>query len=108
MVKDREEQYDLIKEIHVKYDQKIVEFLRESNYRYKICEYKDFSPYQTKEDIEEEILSIEITKDLYEDLDKLCKINNWDTNEKIISILGSAVFSADIESKNGFKHVENF
>ena len=100
--------YDLVEEIHVKSDPEILKWLKDNNYAYKIHEIKDLVPYQTKEEIDEKISLIEIPKELYRDLENLCKINNWDTDEKILNILEDAVFSAEIEDRNGFKSVINF
>lgn len=52
---------------------------------------------------------ISIPQNLYEQLDELCKMNDWDTRKKIISMFKSEIISAEIiETKNGQKHVINF
>ncbi len=55
-----------------------------------------------------ETIKIEIPIDISQGIDNLCKINNWDTIKKIIDILDTAVFSAEILDHNGFKQVINF
>ena len=54
-----------------------------------------------------EVKEISIPKKLYQDLQFLCNINNWDTNKKIINILQVSVESADILDGE-FKQVINF
>jgi len=86
--------------------------LKENNVKFqvwKLHELKDLLELKEEdyEPLEKEI-NVSIPKALYNDLDKLCKINNWDTDEKIIELLGEAVFSAEIDGPNGFKRVINF
>lgn len=100
--------FDLVKEIITKYDPEILKWLKDNHYKYKVCEIKDTTKYQTEEEINEELPLIAIPKEIYRDLDDLCKINNWDVDKKIIGILRNAVFSAEIHDKDGFKQVINF
>lgn len=66
--------YDLIKEIKTEYKQEIVNWLKDNHYNYKVCEYKDFTPYETKEQTEEVFPLIEVEKESYEKLNKLSEI----------------------------------
>ena len=110
-----DEMFDLSYIIHIEkkqFPKKIIELLKRNNVKFGVwklynqkAEYEDETPEKNNT---EETITISIPKDLYLDLDKLCKINNVDTNKKIISILGKAVFSAEIDNENGFKHVGNF
>ena len=103
-----EKKYDLIKEIRTKYSPETVKLLIENNITYQVCEYKDYSPYQTKEEIEKEFPLIEIPEDLFQELKRLCKINNIDVYDKIIRILREAVNSGEIIKDDGSNHVINF
>lgn len=70
---------------------------------------KEWNTGRIKTNKEETItISISIPKELYDTIDELCKINNLDTNDKINNILGTAVFSAEIDEDAGHKHVFNF
>ena len=59
-------------------------------------------------DQDKKMRNISIPAKLYNDLNELCKINNLDTDKKIIELLGESVFSAEISDENGFKHISNF
>ena len=92
--------------------EKAINFLKENNVKFqvwKLHEIKELLELK-EEDYEplEKTINVSIPEDLYNDLDKLCKINNWDTDEKIIELLREAVFSAEIDGPNGFKRVMNF
>ena len=100
--------FDLVKEIRTEYNQAILNWLKDNHYNYNVWEIKDLSPYQTKEENHEKTHFIAIPDNLYNDLDKLCRINNWDTDKKIIELLKDDVFSAEIVNRNGFKQVINF
>lgn len=54
-----------------------------------------------------ELMKIEIPRKVYQDLQFLCKINNWDTDKKIVKILEVSVESAEILDGE-FKQVINF
>jgi len=54
-----------------------------------------------------ELMKIEIPRKVYQDLQFLCKINNWDTDKKIVRILEVSVESAEILDGE-FKQVINF
>jgi len=86
--------------------EKIINFLKENNIKFQVwklheLEGEDYKPL-------EKTINVSIPEELYNELDKLCKINNWDTDEKIINILGEAKFSAEIDGPDGFKRVINF
>jgi len=70
-------------------------------------EYNDDTP-EENENNKEETITISIPKELYNKVEALCKINNLDTNDKIIDILGTTVLSAEIDEEAGHKHVFNF
>lgn len=53
-------------------------------------------------------IKIEIPIELYQEIANLCKINNLDTNKKIIMLLETDVFGAEIDYEQGNKHVFNF
>lgn len=63
--------YNLIKEILVKYEPEITQWLKEKQYKYKILEIKDLAPYQTKEEIEEDVPLVYIDPILFHKLDKI-------------------------------------
>ena len=91
---------------------KLINFLKENNIKFqawKLHEIKDLQELK-EEDYEsfKKEINISIPEKLYNELNKLCKINNLDTDEKIINILGDSVFSAEISDENGFKQVDNF
>lgn len=54
-----------------------------------------------------ELMKIEIPRKVYQDLQFLCKINNWDTDKKIVKVLEVSVESAEILDGE-FKQVVNF
>jgi len=89
----------------------VIELLKKNNVKFGVWEL-----YNQKEELEniseennkEETITIYIPKELYNKVEELCKINNLDTNDKIINILGDAVFSAEIDYEDGHKHVFNF
>jgi hypothetical protein len=92
--------------------EKVVNFLKESNVKFQVWKLHEIEELlELKEEDYgplEKTINISIPKELYNDLDKLCKINNWDTDKKIIELLGASVFSAESDGPNGFKRVINF
>ena len=70
---ENKKKYDIIKEIRVKYSPKLVKLLIENDIKYEKCKYKDYSPYQPKEYIEEYPL-ISIDSELYSKLKKISEI----------------------------------
>ena len=66
--------YDIVKEITTEYNPEIINWLKERNYKYKIETYRDFSPYQTKEEINEEYPLVEIDPELYQKIKKISEI----------------------------------
>ena len=107
--KSIENQIEISYDIHLKCSEKTINLLKENNVKFQVWKlhelkeenYLDYEPL-------EKTTYISIPDALYIKLDKLCKINNWDTDKKIINILGEAVFSAEIDGPNGFKRVINF
>lgn len=107
-----ENQIEISYDIHLKCSEKAIKLLKENNVKFqvwKLHEIKEILELK-EEDYEplEKTINVSIHEKLYNELDKLCKINNWDTNEKIIRILGDVIFSAEIDGPNGFKRVINF
>ena len=104
-----EKQIEITYYIHLKASKKAINLLKENNVKFQVWklhelkeeDYGDYEPL-------EKTIYISIPEVLYNKLDKLCKINNWDVDEKIINILGEAKFSAEIDRPNGFKRVINF
>lgn len=92
--------------------EKVVNFLKENNVKFQVWKRHELIELQElkEEDYEplEKAINVSIPEKLYNELDKLCKINNWETDKKIIELLGESVFSAEIDESNGFKHVDNF
>ena len=86
--------------------EKVINFLKENNTKFQVWRLHELK----EEDYEplEKTIYVSIPEALYNQLDKLCKINNWDTDKKIINILGEANFSAEISDENGFKQISNF
>ena len=74
MKKMPEKKYDLIKEIRTKYSPETVKLLIEKRIKYEIHVYKDYSPYQTKEEIEEIIPFVEIKKEVYDKIKRISEI----------------------------------
>ena len=92
------------------YPKDAIELLKKNNVKFGI--WKLFNQKEELENIpeennKEETITISIPKELYNKVEELCKINNLDTNDKIINILGDAVFSAEIDYEKGYKHVLN-
>ena len=92
--------------------EKAINYLKENNIKFQVWKLHEIEELQElkEEDYEplEKATNVSIPEELYNELNKLCKINNWDTDKKIIEILGESVFSAEISDENGFKHVDNF
>ena len=86
--------------------EKVINFLKENNTKFQVWKLHELK----EEDYEplEKTIYVSLPEALYNQLDKLCKINNWNTDKKIIEILGESVFSAEIDGSNGFKRVINF
>ena len=86
--------------------EKTINFLKENNVKFQVWKLHEL----IEEDYEllEETVNVSIPEELYNELDKLCKINNLDPDKKIIELLGASVFSAEISDENGSKHVDNF
>ncbi len=63
---------------------------------------------QNNQNNQNKTIKIEIPIELYQEIANLCKINNLDTNKKIIQLLETDVFSAEIDYEQGNKHVFNF
>lgn len=102
-----DEKFETLFEIHTKgYPKEIIGFMKERNISFKAWKIHDFK--QDQQEIDEELPLIAIPKKLYKDLEDLCKINNLNTDDKIIEILGNMVFSAEISEEDGHKHVFNF
>ena len=66
--------YDLVKEIRTEYNQEILDWLKENHYKFKILKIKDLVPYQTKEEINEELPFVELDPELYQKLKKISEI----------------------------------
>lgn len=92
--------------------EKVVNFFKENKVKFQVWKLHEIEELQEskEEDYEplEKTINVSIPEELYNKLDKLCKINNWDTDKKIITLLGDSVFSAEIDGPNGFKRVINF
>ncbi|GAH70496.1 unnamed protein product [marine sediment metagenome] len=73
---ENEIKYDLIRGIRTENNQEIIDFLKEKGYKFEIFEYKDFSPYQTKEDIEQEPPLVEIKQEYYDNLKMISELTN--------------------------------
>ena len=107
--KSIETQIEIRYDIHLKCSEKAISLLKENNVKFQVWklhelkeeDYGDYEPL-------EKTIYVSIPEVLYNQLDKLCKINNWNTDKKIINILGEANFSAEISDENGFKQVTNF
>lgn len=86
--------------------EKVINFFKENNVKFQVWKLHELK----EEDYEplEKTVSVSIPEELYNELDKLCKINAWDTDKKIIELLGESVYSAEISDENGFKQVHNF
>ena len=107
--KSIETQIEIRYDIHLKCSEKAISLLKENNVKFQVWKLhelkeEDYGDYESLEKTK----YISIPEVLYTKLDKLCKINNWDVDEKIIGLLGEAVFSAEISEENGFKQVTNF
>ena len=104
-----EKQIEITYYIHLKASKKAINLLKENNVKFQVWklhelkeeDYGDYEPL-------EKTIYISIPEVLYDKLDKLCKINNWAVDEKIIQILEESVFSAETSDENGFKQVTNF
>jgi hypothetical protein len=99
-------------DIHLKCSEKAINLLKENNIKFQVWKLHEIKELQElkEEDYEplEKTIAVSVPEELYNELDKLCKINAWDTNEKIIKLLRESVFSAEISDENGFKQVHNF
>ena len=99
-------------DIHLKCSEKAINLLKENNIKFQVWKLHEIKELlELKEDDYEPLekaINVSIPEELYNELNKLCKINNWDTDEKIIEILGESVFSVEIDGPNGFKRVINF
>jgi len=112
--KSIENQIEISYDIHLKCSEKVISLLKKNNVTFqvwKLYELKDLQ--ELKEEnygplALEKTINVSIPEELYNKLDKLCTINNWDTDKKIIELLGESVFSAEIDESNGFKRVINF
>ncbi len=49
----KQEQFNLVKEICIEYNTEIITLLKEKGFKYRIWEMKDFTPYQTEEELQE-------------------------------------------------------
>ena len=110
--KSIENQIEITYDIHLKCSKKAIRLLKENNIKFQVWENHELKDLQelNEEDHEplEKMIFVSIPEKLYNELDKLCKINNLNTDEKIINLLGESVFSAEISNENGFKRVFNF
>jgi len=110
--KSIENQIEISYDIHLKCSEKTINLLKENNVKFQVWENHELKDLQelNEEDHEplEKMIFVSIPEKLYNELDKLCKINNLNTDEKIINLLGESVFSAEISNENGFKRVFNF
>lgn len=107
-----ENQIEISYYIHLKCSEKAISLLKENNIKFQVWKNHELKECQElkEEDHEplEKMIFVSIPEKLYNELDKLCKINNLNTDEKIIELLGESVFSAEISDENGFKRVFNF
>ncbi len=100
--------FDKIK-ILADYNLELIKFLSSNNIKFEAWNLmSNGGDYLMTEKNQEQTITIEIPTDLYENIKTLCKINCWVVNPKIIDILDSAVYSAEITEENGFKQVMNF
>ena len=105
-VKSIENRIDISYKILLDRSKKVINYLKENNIKFQAWKLHELKE-EDYEPLEKEIY-VSIPEALYNELNKLCKINNWDTDKKIIELLGESVFSAEISDENGFKHVDNF
>jgi len=107
-----ENQIEISYDIHLKCSRKVIKLLKVNNVKFQVWKLHEIKELQElkEEDYEplEKTIAVSVPEELYNELNKLCKINNLDTDEKIIELLGEAVFSAEIDGPNGFKRVINF
>lgn len=108
-----DEKFEMSYLIHIEkkeFPQKMIDLLKKNNVKFGVWKlYNLKAEYDIpEENNEEETITISIPKELYNKAEELCKINNLETNDKIINILGTAVFSAEIDEEDGSKHVFNF
>ncbi|MHA1195772.1 MAG: hypothetical protein ACTSRH_04455 [Promethearchaeota archaeon] len=105
MVKNKLE-HKIVKKIQIEYSPEIVKALKQGDIPFEIWKIIDLDEELRDKNVDNVLISI--PRKIYNDLDKLCKIANWNTEKKIVSILEEAVLSAELTDVNGFPHVDNF
>jgi len=106
LAQEKKQEFEISYDIHLKCSEKAIKLLKENNVKFQVWKLhelkeEEYGPL-------EKTTNVSIPETLYNELDKLCKINNWNTDEKIIELLGESVFSAEISDENGFNQVHNF
>jgi len=91
------QKFDLIKEIHVEYNTEIINWLKEKGYKHIIHEFKDFSSYQTKEEIEDKKLYFGFDPDLINKYSKIATFLRWTSEELLEDILKSELRNLEEE-----------
>jgi len=85
--------YNVVKEIISQYDPELLKWLKANNYKYRIHEIKDLTPYQSKKEINEEFPLIEVDPELYQKLKKLSQITGIPIKNIVSKELGDFFFS---------------
>lgn len=88
-----------------KYEE-IIPIIEEIHKRQIDCEIAKIKTYDSPDVPEEHELTVSIPEDLQKSFERLCKIAHCDIHQKIIEILDSVVYSAEV-SEDGLK-VDNF
>ena len=89
--------FDVVKVIKTEYNIEIVSWLKERNYTYEVNEIKDLTPYQTKEENNEELSFVSVNHILYHKLTRIAEFLGDDTHGFVEMLLSGAIteFEAD-------------
>ena len=83
------QQFNLVKEICIEYNTEIITLLKEKGFKYRIWEMKDFTPYQTEEELQEKKYFFSFDTELINKYSKIANFLRWSLNELLEDILKS-------------------